>query len=113
MPGHSRGSLFYVHWGLSVVFTGDARPRKSSEQPENASKRLETPGIKDSFADWGGPTGFPYQCHYDRRQQAASLRGFARTPFAKHIMPSHGQPMRLIAKNRYRNSCMYKMSKYI
>lgn len=69
MPGHSKGSLFYVHHGLSVVFTGD------------------------SFASLGGPTGFPEHCHFDLSRQAASLRGFLSTAFVRHVLPSHGQPM--------------------
>ena len=70
MPGHSKGSLFYVHRSLSVVFTGD------------------------SFASfWGGPTGFPEHCHFDLRLQAASLRGFLQVAFSRHVFPSHGEPM--------------------
>ena len=69
-PGHSAGSVFYMHRGLSAVFTGD------------------------SFADFHGPTGFPSQNRFGRGSQAASLRNFAETvDFAHHIMPSHGQPM--------------------
>ena len=69
-PGHSAGSVFYMHRRLSVVFTGD------------------------SFADYGGPTGFPDRCHFGLDSQAASLRGFAKSiDFAHHILPSHGQAM--------------------
>ena len=71
VPGHSKGSIFYLNRGLGAVFTGD------------------------SFADYWGPTGFPMQCHFDRRLQASSLRGFAKIGFARHVFRSPGEIMRL------------------
>jgi len=69
-PGHSAGHVFYMHRGLSAVFTGD------------------------SFADFHGPTGFPRFCHFALGSQAASLRGFAEhIDFVHHVLPSHGLPM--------------------
>ena len=70
VPGHSAGSVFYMHRDLSAVFTGD------------------------SFGDFYGPTGFPSHCRFGRDRQAANLRSFAKkVDFARHILPSHGQPM--------------------
>ena len=70
VPGHSAGSVFFMHHDLSAVFTGD------------------------SFGDFNGPTGFPSFCRFGRDNQAAALRGFAKkADFAHHILPSHGQPM--------------------
>ncbi len=69
-PGHSAGSLFYMHRGLSAVFTGA------------------------SFADFDGPTGFPTENRYLRSSQAVSLRSFAKkVDFTHHILPSYGHPM--------------------
>ena len=51
VPGHSKGSIFYLHKGLEAVFTGD------------------------SFASFLGPTGFPMQCHFDRRRQGDVATG--------------------------------------
>jgi len=70
VPGHSAGSVFFMHRDLSAVFTGD------------------------SFGDFYGPTGFPSHCRFGRDRQAANLRSFAKkVDFARHILPSHGQPM--------------------
>mmetsp|Transcript_10339 Transcript_10339/g.23310 ORF Transcript_10339/g.23310 Transcript_10339/m.23310 type:complete len:225 (-) Transcript_10339:23-697(-) len=70
MPGHSEGSLFFTSREESAVFTGDSLALWSRE-----------------------PEGFGAHCRFGRKQQAKSLRSYARvTPFCCALLPGHGMP---------------------